>query len=460
MSATVRMRVRAGRRWARARARAASGRSWAYAGVALIVALGVTVVAARGRAAPAPDTVAIVGATVFRGPGDKLEGATVVIRAGAIMAVGVGVKVPAEARVIDAKGAVVTAGFIDSATSMGLLEIDLEASFNDGEPTGGADQVHAAYRVVDGYDPRSVAIPVARAGGVTSVVVLPGGSGLIGGQAAWMSLTDGGRAADQILAAPAAMSLRLGNAGRKAADGSRGMTFERARELLEDARVYATRKGAYEKNQSRELAASRLDLDALGPVIQGKVPLVVEVDRASDIARLLALAKELKLKVIIVGGAEAWLEAEALAAAKVPVILNAMNNLPANAESLRARDDGAAILARAGVAVMLSPLRAPSAVRTLRQVAGVAVAYGLTWDQALAAVTTTPAAVFGQPARGTVTVGAPADLVVWSGDPFELATRPLHVFVAGVEASLRTRQTLLLERYRRLGPGAPAPSPR
>jgi imidazolonepropionase-like amidohydrolase len=415
-----------------------------------LVAATALVLAVRGPvAAPVPEVVAIEGATVWRAPGDKLEGATIVLRDGKVAALGKDVKAPADARRIDGRGLVVTAGLVDAYTTVGLVEIDLEESFNDGALRADDDQVHAAFRAVDAYNAQSVAIPVARAGGVTSVLAAPSG-GLVSGASAWMALADATRPGDVTVLAPAAMHMALGNRARGAAQNSRGMAVERARELFADAREYGKRKGAYEKNQTRRFAASRLDLEALAPVLAGRLPLVVRADRASDIEAALALQKEHKLRLVIAGGAEAWQLADALAAAKVPVILNPTQNLPESFEQLHVRDDGAAILARAGVTVVISTLGEQSNVRTLRQIAGIAVAWGLTWDQALAAVTTAPASIFGKSAegRGTLAVGAVADVVVWTGDPFELSTRPAHVFVRGVEQSLRTRQTLLLERYR------------
>jgi imidazolonepropionase-like amidohydrolase len=406
--------------------------------------------------AATPTVTAIEGATVWTEPGKKLENATIVVRDGKIAAIGAGaaVKVPAGARRIDAKGQVVTAGFVDAYTTLGLSEILLEPGSTDGslEETPAGDQIHAAFRVVDAYNTQSVAVPIARTGGVTSVISVPTG-GLVGGAAAWMSLVDTTRAKDATLASPVAMQLTLGSAARATANGSRGMAVERARELLDDARAYARRKNDYERNQTRRFAASRLDLEALAPVLQGRVPLVIAANRAADILSAIALAGELGIRVIIAGGAEAWQVAPELARAKVPVALDPTFNLPASFDTLHVRDDAAKLLVDAGVTVLISTLGDGSVVRNLRQLCGVAIANGLAWDAALAAVTTAPAAAFGgggAGGRGKLAVGAAADLVVWSGDPFELSTRALYVFIAGVEQPLRTRQTLLLERYRKL----------
>ena len=396
--------------------------------------------------AQAQRDLAIVGARVHTEPGAVIENATIVVRDGRVRAVGTNVAVPAGALRIDGAGKVVTAGLIDPSTRLGLVEVALEDSTVDGSfGRGGEDVVHAAYRAADGYNPRSVAIPVSRTGGVTSVVTAPEG-GLVSGTGAWAQLVDDG---DAILAPAVAMYASLGQRGAAAAGGSRSMAVERLRELLSDAAEYGRRRAAYERNQSRPLAAERLDLVALGPVVQGRIPLVVRAHRASDIRAALRLARELRLRLVIEGGAEAWTVAAELATARVGVILDPTANLPSDFDRVYVRDDAAVVLAAAGVDVALSSLGSATGVRALRQLAGIAVAQGLSPDAALAAVTTVPARLFGLD-RGRIRPGAVADLVVWSGDPFELSTRAERVIIAGEEQSTRTRQTLLLERYRAL----------
>lgn len=409
---------------------------------------------AQNRAAGNPggavlDDVAIVGATVHTEPGAVIEGATVVVRDGRVRAVGKNVTVPAGIRRIDGTGKVVTAGLIDASTRLGLVEVGMEASTREGMFHGdGDDVVHAAYGVLDGYNPASVTIPVARAGGVTSAVAAPHG-GLISGKGAWVSLLDRATAAEALVAPELAMYASLGEAALRSASGSRGMAMERLRELLADATEYARRRAAYERNQTRRFAAERRELAALLPVVQGRMPLVVRAHRSSDIRAALRLAGELDLRVIIEGGTEAWMLASELAAAGVGVLLDPSANLPGSFERVHVRDDAALVLADAGVRVAISTVGDAANVRTLRQLAGVAVANGLSFEAALAAVTTVPAALFGVD-RGRIRPGAVADLVVWSGDPFELSTRAEQVFIAGRAQSTRSRQTLLLERYREL----------
>ncbi len=383
--------------------------------------------------------VALVGATVHPGDGPALEGATVIIDGERVTAVGVGLAPPTGATIIDVQGKVITPGLVDAWTGLGAAEIwgvpesvDLDA--------GGDDPVRAAFRVVDALNPRSPTLAIQRAHGVTAVVSAPGG-GLIAGQAAAIDLTG------RVLRPSVAMAARFG--GGEGA--SRGEALLRLREVLDDARTYAAKKRDFEGARLRRLAASRLDLEALLPVVRGEQPLAVDVHRAADIEALLRFAAEQQIKLVIVGGSEAWLVADALAAAKVPVVLDPAANLPGSFDRVHARADAAAKLAAAGVPVALSTFSTHN-VRKLRQWAGNAVRAGLPHAEALRAVTTTPATVAGLTDRGRVAPGQVADLVVWSGDPFELSTRAEQVWIAGARASEGHRQRALFERYRSVPP--------
>ncbi|TMQ02601.1 MAG: amidohydrolase [Deltaproteobacteria bacterium] len=400
-------------------------------------------------AAPAAaDTIAIVGATIYQRSDQKLDNATLVIRDGKIAEIGAGVAVPAGAVRIDGRGKTVTAGLIEASTQLGLIEVDLEESANDGRFGTQPTEIHAAYRAVDAYDGRSVAIPVARTGGVTSAITGPTG-GLVAGQTAWVSLADGATPLAPIRA-PAAMEMALGR--NAVAIGSRGHTVERLRELFDDVDNYRRNRANFERNAARRLIAQRLDLEALIPVLDGRELAVIRATAEVDIRAALAIAAERKLRIAIVGGTEAWRVAAELAAARVPVLLDPTDNLPGDLGALDVRDDNATVLARAGVAVGISTLGSASAARTIRQLAGIAVAQGLPWPRGLAAITEVPAQIFGGTERGTLDRGKVADVVVWSGDPLELTTRAETVIIGGVVQSLVTHQTKLLDRYKVLRP--------
>jgi len=401
-----------------------------------------------GAARAESKDLAITGVKVHLSPTAVVDNATVVVKGDTIVAVGPGARVPAGATVIDGRGKVLTAGLIDASTSVGLVEVSQVSEANDGAFVATADdKVHAAFRVTDGYNPASVAIPIARLGGVTSVVTAPRGS-LVAGQSALMRL-GGTTTAEATVRAPLAMVSTLGSQSLGGSP-SRGVVIERLRELLDDAREYRTAKARYQRNQTRHFAAERLDLEALQPVLAGTMPLVVRAHRASDVLAAIRLGTDLRIKIVIEGGTEAWMVADTLAAAKVPVLLNPLDDLPYDFDRIHVRADTAAVLSKAGVSIALSSLGGASDVRRLRQLAGNAVANGLPWDKALEAVTTAPARIFGVADLGELKKGAPADLVLWSADPFELSTKVEAVVIAGKPVPLVSRQTLLRDRYRRL----------
>jgi imidazolonepropionase-like amidohydrolase len=381
------------------------------------------------------------------------------MRDGKIVAVGANVVIPPDAQRIDATGKIVTPGLVNAATQLGLVEIGSVASTREARARG-KDGIAAAFMPWEGLNPTSVLLGPARDGGITSAMIFPQG-GLISGQAGMIHLVPGS-ASDMVLRAPVAMVATLGaNGGANTA--SRAETLMRLREVLSDARVYRARRAEFERAQTRPLAAGRLDLEALLPVLDGRVPMLIDANKASDITAAMKLATEFGFKLIIGGGAEAWEVADRLAAAKVPVITGAMNNIPENFASLGQRQENAGLLARAGVAVALMGNAGGGDeeafnVRNVRFEAGNAVAYGMDWNAALRAITLTPAEIFGVADRvGSLQAGRSADVVIWSGDPFEFATQPERVFVRGVQISTPSRQDLLEQRYKTLPPNYRAP---
>jgi imidazolonepropionase-like amidohydrolase len=403
--------------------------------------------------AASAQTVAITGGKVFPVSGPPIERGTVVIRDGRVVAVGADVAIPAGATRIDATGKWVTPGLVDLNTALGLVEVGFGAGANESSAKG-QDAVAASFRPWVALNPNSVLIPPARDGGVTTVAVWPNG-GLLAGQGALLDLV-AGSAADMVLAAPVGIAGQVSN-DDAAGVGARGELFGRLRDLLENARDYGRRKADYDRGRMRPVPYRREDLEALLPVVSGRMPLVLVADRAADIETAIALAADMGVRLVVAGGAEAWQVADKLAQAKVPVLTGAMNNIPQSWNALGSRQDNATRLQDAGVVIALIGNGAGDEelfnVRNLRYEAGNAVAYGMRWDDALRAVTLTPAEIFGVADRvGALRPGAEGNVVVWSGDPFEFATSAEHVLVRGREYTAPSRQDLLIERYKSLPP--------
>ena len=400
------------------------------------------------RAAPAAptETVAITNGRVFTVSGPPIERGTVLIQGGKIAAVGATVQVPPGARVIDATGKIVTPGWLESATQIGIVEIPSGAEGSDDQSSSDKD-LSAAFNVVDSFNGESTVIPVTRVEGITRAVVMPAGTGhVLLGQGALFDLS-GAQVPASVVKAPVAMFANLGEAGAASEGGSRASAMLRLREALQDALDFARNRVSWNNAQRRPYARGRLDMEALGPVVRGELPLAINANRASDLLAAMRLADEFHLKLILMGAIEGWRVADQLAARKIPVVVKPLTDIP-GFDALGATLENPARLSKAGVTLVLSSFDTHNA-RNLRQEAGNAISYGLDRDAALRAVTLEPARVWGVADRvGSLEVGKDADVVVWSGDPFELTTGPEHVFIAGHEMSKDTRQRQLFEKYR------------
>jgi hypothetical protein len=251
----------------------------------------------------------------------------------------------------------------------------------------------------------------------------------------------------QVAIGKAAVLVTIGGQSAALNGGSTAAAWQILRNALDEARAY--RAGSAPRDQ----LLNHLDAEALKPVLAGTIPLIVNCDRLADIRQAVALGRDYGLRILIFGGAEAWAAAPELAANKIPVILDPMATLPDSYDKLGARGDAAALLARAGVPLAFSVsaqgvYRSWDAGPSMREGAGLAVANGLAYPAALAAITSQAAQLLQLPAgTGTLASGRKADLVIWDGDPLEPSTAPLSVIIDGTRVSPVTRQTLLRDRY-------------
>jgi len=392
-------------------------------------------------------TIAITGGTVYPVSGPKVANATVLIRDGKIVAVGTGVTTPSGATRIDATGKWVTPGLIDGAGQLGLVEIGAVPGTREGFLRG--DTIAAAFNVAEGLNPASMLIPVTRIEGVTTALATPLGN-LVAGQAVLIDLA-GNTIEEMLVKSPVGIVADLSESGKNEAGGSRAGVADRLRRAFRDALLYERRRADFNRAQMPPLPESPPDLEALLPMLHGQEALIANANRRSDIETALRLAREFKLKLVLAGAQEAWQIAAELARADVPVLVEPLDNIPSY-DALGVRYENAGLLAKAGVKIALLETDTHNS-RNLRQEAGNAVAYGVSWEQALRAVTLSPAEIFGVADRyGSLEAGKVANVVVWSGDPFEFTTGVEHVLIRGKEIPLKSRQTELLERYRKLPP--------
>lgn len=404
-------------------------------------------------------TVAIQNARVYTMTGanaGRIDNGDVIIRDGVIAGVGQDLTPPEGATIINAEGRIVTPGLFAPWSQIGLVELSLDEEANDSS-TSSDFPLSAGLDAADAFNPMSSVIAINRAGGVTRAVSAPEpGAKMFGGQGAVVDLS--GRA-DSIFRAGVAQSVAMGAAGIDYNGGTRLGNWAALRDALDEAKAYAANPGAY-LMRPREGGLSIGDLKALGPVARGAQPLVVAVNSATDIRTLIKLKAQYGLNAVILGGMEAHLVAREIAAANIPVILNPMRNLPSQFEDLSATLANAAKLNAAGVMIAFyDPPSGTHNLRLLPQLAGNAVASGLPYEAALAALTINPARIYGVSDRlGSLEIGKAGDVVIWDGDPLETSTRPIAVLIDGRVTSLKNRQTMLRDRYKDLSRGELPPA--
>ncbi|WP_445514075.1 amidohydrolase family protein [Stenotrophomonas sp. 3(2025)] len=389
-------------------------------------------------AASAQDLL-VRGATVATASArGNVEDADVLVQGGIIRAVGRGLSAPAGVPVVEAKGRMLTPALFGGITEIGIEEVSGESSTVDSALKIGEQPLRPEFDVTLAYNPASVLIPVARLDGIgfTALGAATGG-GFVAGQGGVVRF-DG--SADPI--GPRALFLRLGAAASELTGQSRAAQWMLLQQMVDEARGQV----AADSPHALLTPAGRR---TLARYLSGQGRIVVEVDRAADIRQLLRWAAREKVKIAVAGGAEAWQLAPELAAAKVPVFVDALGNLPATFDQIGATLENAARLQRAGVPVAFAQRDdASHNARKMRQLAGNAVANGLPWADGLAGLTRIPAEVLGVADQiGSIEPGKRADLVLWEGDPLDVAHYAEQVWLGGRAMPMRSRQTELRDRY-------------
>ena len=365
------------------------------------------------------------------GPLGTQHGVSVLIEDDVIADIGTNITTAADT-VIDANGAIVTPALFAGATATGLVEVNAVRESADGSMSDTKDNtVQVGFDVRDAYSPLSSVVGVTRVEGFGySLLMASGGQYSVAGRGSLVDFDGGfesfngsdvlfidvgGYAADKVGGSRAAHWMLL--------DGIMADLKRRSSE-----REYLSQSG---KEHLKELTKNGV--------------FVFSANRAADIRKVISFSNEYRLNSVITGGREAWLLADELAAADIPVMVNGLDNLPSNFDALGSRLDNAALLHDAGVQVLFTSGETHNA-RKVRQGAGTAVAHGMPHEAAIEAMTTAASRVFGGRVRA-LEVGNRADMVIWSGDPLEVTSYATSVILKGEVTSMATRQSKLLERY-------------
>lgn len=331
------------------------------------------------------------GRVVTNGAAGIIESGDVLIVDGRVSAVGVNIAAPRDARVVEAQGRFVTPGAFAAMSEVGLSEISGSGAPNDANVSGAL--IAAAADAGRAFNPSVAAVAVTRIEGVTRAAIAPSQTdSMFGGRGALVSL---GGEPDSVFRQSAFMIVELGEVGARRTGGSRASMWPAFEAALRDAREYPSR---YRSGQGGAVL-NEIDAAALQPFARGQGMFLVHVESAADIRRIIAYQRaNPSLKFAIHGGAEAWQVADELARARIPVIVDPLANLPDRFERLSARLDNAALLNAAGVTVAIAPAPGSADAHQARlalQLAGNAVANGMPWDDAFAAVSRMPAEIFG-----------------------------------------------------------------
>ena len=395
-------------------------------------------------------TIAITGGTVAIGDGSQpIQNGTVVITNGRITAAGANVAVPAGAQTVDATGKWVSAGIVTAHTDIGIVDGYGLGETNDARAR--QSPFSAAIDVSTAINESAPAIANDRLTGVTRAFVVPvAGNTIFAGQGAVIDL---GADLKPVTRARAFQYAELGEQASDVAGGSRP-----AAHVLFRAALAAARDPSLATDLEDGALVTKQDAAALRPVVDGRMPLFVHVERVADIRTALELKRDFPaIRMVLVGVSEGWRIADAIAAAKVPVIAAALADLPERFEQLSATQSNVGRMMRAGVPVSISTIDASEGPYNsyLTQYAGNLVALskvpgatGLDWGQAFATITSKPAEAIGMADEiGSLRPGRRADVVIWDGDPLELASEPTAVYIDGVAQPMVSRQTRLRQRY-------------
>jgi len=360
----------------------------------------------------------------------SLENSDILIRDGYIVRIGENIS-SSSAIVVNLSGKEVSPGLIAPLSQLGIVEIGLVPETRDD-----TSNIYSAGLSIDSaFNPSSTLIPYNLTGGVTLTLTSPSSSGLFSGMTSVFSLS--GSLEESLVASNIALSANIsGGEDSKAAKIL----------LLEDSLDIASSMWRAWSPLPKNSYYSLRDLRAIKRVLKREIPLVVKANRASDILALIDLSKRKKIDLVIFGAAEGWRVAQQIASAKVPVIIQPIDNIPHSFNELGARLDNAYLLHSEGVKILISSPETHNSYLS-RQGAGIAVSYGLPWKEALKGLTKNISEVFKLNKRGAIQEGYIADIIIWDGDPLEVTSFVDGVYLSGKKYPVENRSMRLKERY-------------
>lgn len=410
----------------------------------MIRSLLISIVAFSAASLASAQPIAVIGEKVWTGTEQgTVENGVVLIAEGRV--VSVGTAIPPGATQVRAKW--VTPGLISAFSRTGITEVSGEKTANDSG--AGNSPFSAALNASDGFNPDTTSIAVTRLEGFTRLAVAPEARATIFAGQGFLADTSG--RADSIFQHRAFTYIVLGERGAALSGGSRPAAWNALRGAFDDVRFFTARYMTH--NDGNVL--TRMDAQAFMPAVRGEQLILIEARRASDLEAIMDFKDANPgLRIAITGADEGWRVADRLASMDIPVIIDAFSNLPASFSQLAATSENAARLVEAGVTVAIVNLDdASHQARLAAQIAGNAVANGLPFDDGMRALTSAPAEIFGMQGLGRLAPGARADVVAWDGDPLDVTSAPVAIYIDGEEQSLDSRQTKLRDRYLNLQEG-------
>ncbi|MDC1147426.1 amidohydrolase family protein [Gammaproteobacteria bacterium] len=383
------------------------------------------------------ETILLKGGLVHSGNGDSAKTQDILISDKTIVGIGTNLIIDGNTRVIEVNGLPVTPGLISPMSNLGIVEINALDVTRDDE----SDLLSAGFSIFNAFNPHSTGIPWNRSNGVTSAMSTPSASSFpIFGLGSHFVL-DGSleiKGSKDI-----AMFGRLGSSY-----GSRAETLSILESLLDIGKMVKTLsiEEILEMNLADQLELQSQDIIALGKVVNDGMPFVIETNRAVDILQALSMKKKYDLNLVLVSVEEAPMVLDQLKESNTPVIIDQMDNIPNSFDELGSSLDLGKILDQAGIPIMFSTQRSHN-YHLMRQGAGNAVAYGMSYETAIKGMSNTVAQTFRLDDRGSIETGKLADVIVWDGDPLEPSSFPKIVMIEGKLQDLSSRSTKLTERY-------------